>query len=54
MVIFPGVTEISSKNSMVLGVFLVSDTTACFPVFKGKDKFLRVLQLANKISNPNK
>ena len=40
--------------SMVLGVFLVTDTTTCFPLFKGKDKFLRVLQLANKISNPNK
>ena len=55
MVIFPGVTEISSKNSMFLGVFLVSDTAAtCFPVFNGKDKFLRELQLANKMSNPNK
>jgi hypothetical protein len=55
MVIFPGVTEISSKNSMVLGDFLESDTTVtCFPVFKGKDRFLRELQLANKMSNPNK
>jgi hypothetical protein len=55
MVIFPGVTEISSKNSMDLGDFLVSVTTVtCFPVFKGKDRFLRELQLANKMSNPNK
>ena len=55
MVIFPGVTEISSKNSMDLGDFLLSDTTgSCFPVFKGRDRFLRELQLANKMSIPNK